>query len=63
MPIDKSLRAPHPMSPSADHVIPIAAGGSNLGELQPMHLGCNQSAGAKGARRASRPRRHVREWG
>ena len=62
LPIDKSLKAPHPMSPSADHIIPIAQGGSNRGPLQPMHLGCNKSAGAKGGRRVVRARKHVRVW-
>lgn len=62
LPIDTSLKAPHPMSPSADHIEPVAAGGSNLGPLQPMHLGCNKSAGAKGARRAPVKRRHMRQW-
>lgn len=62
LPIDKALKAPHPMSASADHVVPVAAGGSNRGLLQPMHLGCNKSAGAKGSRRAPVKRRHVRNW-
>lgn len=62
MPIDKRLKAPDPMSPSADHIDPIAAGGHNLGPLQPAHLGCNSSAGAKGAYRPPKKRRHVRPW-
>lgn len=62
LPIDKRFKAPHPMSPSADHIIPIAAGGHNHGALQPMHLGCNKSAGAKGFRRAGVKQKHAREW-
>lgn len=62
LPIDKSLKAPDPMSPSADHIVPVAAGGSNRGPLQPMHLGCNKSAGAKGHRSSPVKRRHVRSW-
>lgn len=62
LPIDKTMKAPHPMSPSADHIVPVAAGGSNLGSLQPMHLGCNKSAGAKGSRRAPKKNQHVRAW-
>lgn len=63
LPIDKTLKAPHPMSPSADHITPIAAGGHNLGPLQPMHLGCNKSAGAKGHRSAAkRKQKHTRDW-
>lgn len=45
--IDKSYRAPHPLSPTADHVHAVAAGGSNLGPLVPAHLGCNSSRGAR----------------
>ena len=47
--IDKTLAAPHPMSPTADHVDPVAAGGSNTGPLVPAHLGCNSSRGARDA--------------
>ena len=39
--IDKSLRAPHPMSASADHVEPVASGGAQHGALAPAHLICN----------------------
>ncbi|STC97615.1 hypothetical protein [Corynebacterium renale] len=62
LPIDKTYRAPHPLSPSADHITPIAAGGHNHGPLQPMHLGCNKSAGAKGHRRTGTKRNHARSW-
>lgn len=63
MPIDKTLKYPHPFSASADHIIPVSAGGSNHGPLQPMHLCCNQSAGAKGFRRApATKRKNVRDW-
>ena len=44
-PIDKTLKFPHPMSATADHVHPVGRGGSNLGPLQPMHLLCNQRRG------------------
>lgn len=59
-PIDKTLKYPHPQSPSADHITPIAAGGHNLGKLQPMHLRCNIQKG-KG-REHLRPTRHARNW-
>ena len=39
--IDKTLRAPHPLSASADHVHPVASGGSQHGALAPAHLICN----------------------
>lgn len=63
LPIDKTLKYPNPFSPTADHIVPIAAGGKNLGPLQPMHLACNQAEGAKGHRRTPPPpRRHARNW-
>lgn len=62
LPIDTTLKSPHPMSPSADHITPIAAGGHNHGDLQPMHLGCNKSAGAKGHRHTNTKPSHIRDW-
>lgn len=48
MPFDKSLKYPHPMSISIDHIIPVALGGkSTLDNLQPTHLVCNKSKGKK----------------
>lgn len=42
-PIDKSLRYPHPMSPTVDHIIPCAKGGSDeLDNLQLAHRKCNR---------------------
>lgn len=47
-PIDTTLRAPHPMSPSAHHRIPYAhGGGDEVGNLGPAHLVCNQRQGDK----------------
>ena len=60
-PIDKNLKFPHPMSPSADHITPVASGGHNLGPLQPMHLSCNSSKGKRGDNH--RPHtNHNRNW-
>lgn len=48
-PVDKSLKFPDPMSPSIDHIIPIAKGGhpAALENLQLTHLKCNQSKATK----------------
>lgn len=43
-PVDKSLRYPHPMSPTVDHVIPVVKGGhpSDMDNLQLAHWCCNR---------------------
>ena len=43
-PVDKALKFPDPMSPTVDHIIPIARGGhpSAIENLQLAHLCCNQ---------------------
>lgn len=48
-PLDKSLRFPHPMSATADHIVPIAQGGdpADFENLQAVHLICNQIKGSK----------------
>ena len=48
-PVDKSLKFPHPMSASVDHIIPVAKGGhpSALDNLQLTHLICNQVKSSK----------------
>lgn len=45
--VDFSLRFPDPMSPSVDHIIPVAKGGhpSALYNLQLVHLCCNRAKG------------------
>ena len=49
LPIDKSLRFPHPMSATVDHIIPISRGGhpSDPHNLQAAHLICNQTKASK----------------
>lgn len=48
-PVDKSLKYPHPMSPSIDHIIPIDRGGhpSDPDNLQLAHWICNRQKSNK----------------
>jgi hypothetical protein len=44
--VDRTLRAPHPMSSSIDHIVPISAGGEHsYANTQLAHLGCNITKG------------------
>lgn len=46
-PVDKTLKSPHPMSPTVDHIIPVTRGGhpSDLDNLQLAHRACNLAKG------------------
>lgn len=48
-PVDKSLKFPHPMSASIDHIVPIDKGGhpSDISNLQLAHLCCNRKKSDK----------------
>lgn len=47
-PVDPALAAPHPKSPSVDHVIPLSRGGTHTRDnVQTAHLGCNCRKGAR----------------
>lgn len=59
MPIDKTLKTPHPLSPEADHIIPIAQGGNPHGTLQAVHRQCNIAKG-DGTRQTAN--RNSRQW-
>lgn len=48
-PVDKSLKYPHPLSPTIDHIIPLEKGGhpSDIGNLQLAHFTCNRQKSDK----------------
>ena len=48
-PVNKKLKFPNPLSPSIDHIIPIAKGGhpADIENLQLTHLKCNQAKATK----------------
>ena len=48
-PVDMSLKYPHPLSKTIDHIIPIAKGGhpSDLDNLQLAHWTCNRQKSDK----------------
>lgn len=46
--IDHEAKAPEPLSPSIDHIVPLARGGQHsYANTQAAHLGCNVRKGAK----------------
>jgi len=55
--IDDTLKSPHPMSWSADHVDPYAITKNNAGPLMPAHRICNQKRRTK-----KPPPKHGRQW-
>ena len=48
-PVDMNLKYPDPLSPTIDHIIPLAKGGhpSDLSNLQLAHRWCNRQKGAR----------------
>ena len=60
--IDTTLPTLHPMAWTADHIVPLAAGGHVLGELAPAHRSCNSRKGAGRGVVASQPLRTSRQW-
>ncbi len=47
-PVDKRRKAPDPLSPTVDHIIPVSLGGHpfDLDNLQLAHWACNRKKGA-----------------
>lgn len=47
LPIDPSLRAPHPLSFSLDHIVPVSMGGAltDPDNVRPAHRICNMQRG------------------
>lgn len=56
-PVDKSLKFPHPLSPTVDHIIPIERGGhpSAIENLQLAHFACNRAKSDKMQRASAAP--------
>lgn len=48
-PVDKSLKYPHPLSATVDHIIPVSKGGhpSDMDNLQLAHRTCNRQKSDK----------------
>ena len=48
-PVDFNLKYPHPLSPTIDHIIPLAKGGhpSDIDNLQLAHRCCNRAKSDK----------------
>ena len=48
-PVDTSLKYPHPLSPTVDHIVPVNRGGhpSDINNLQLAHFTCNRQKSDK----------------
>lgn len=48
-PVDFAFKYPHPLSPTIDHIIPVARGGhpSDISNLQLAHFTCNRQKSDK----------------
>lgn len=61
-PFDFSLHWKHPMSFTADHVDPVANGGSMTGELRPAHRSCNSRRSNNVEYKPLKPVATSRDW-
>lgn len=63
-PVDMELKAPDPMSPTVDHIIPINKGGhpSDINNLQLAHRICNRMKSDKllEESKAKEPNNHIK---
>lgn len=59
--IDPDLTWPHPMSFSADHVVPVGKGGHNRGHIRAAHLVHNLQRGSRTTSELQPPK-HGRQW-
>ena len=66
LPIDKSLKTPHPMSAEVDEIIPVSKGGNPLDirNCRLVHRICNARRGNKTAShvKVQEPTPHSRKW-
>lgn len=75
MPVDFSLKYPHPLSACIDHIVPVSKGGhpSDIDNLQLAHMMCNRQKADKLAEKnvetqegediGNRELPHTFEWG
>ena len=63
-PVDKSLKYPDPMSPTVDHIIPVAKNGDpvSLDNLQLAHRYCNRMKSDKMPTEAPKPREEKKKF-
>lgn len=64
-PVDKTLKFPHPMSPTVDHIIPVAKGGhpASRDNMQLAHLICNQVKSSRLTIEGNKPKQEAKEIG
>lgn len=57
LPVDKTLSGRHPLGPTVDHLVPVAAGGTHdRANLRLAHARCNNQRQAPGVTRPARAR-------